>query len=161
MSKPDMHILNHEDVIFFYDYVLSKEDRDIQNRIRLDKLIKKMKLSFEIKISEEKLKKPYPEKPNLLWIINSDEKFEFNKTVIRHLRNAFCHKYISIENDRCKLLDWNQYNKDGKKLEFRSKNITMIGDISYSDLQNLLMEFFSEKSIQKKNKKVKQSKNEK
>ena len=148
MEKPKESVLTKNDILFFYNQCLGKSSNEIKNRIAIDALSCKMKIPITVEFNVSGTYKGEDFMDKIL-IFDSDNKRK-NKKFFQHLRNAFCHKYIEIVNGRCKLLDWNAFG-DNKPKSYANKHITMIGEVDFASLQQLIYAFYSNQS---KNKKV-------
>lgn len=144
MKSPKQYKLNGEEAKFLYINVCSILNEEIKGRINICDFGKKFNIS--VSFAEEGTYKTSD--IELGKIIIYEKPSEQNKSFINHLRNAFCHLYIEINDNICLLQDWNRF-KDGKKENYAYKKVTMIGKVYYSDLKNLLKEFNSERGLKK------------
>lgn len=143
-----LYKLTEEEAKMFYVNACSLLPEEIENRKNITEIAK----NFNISISFHSPGAYRPKDMSLGQIKIFEETSEQNKSFIRHLRNAFCHLYIEIKNDICTFIDWNPYyDANGKKGRFALKRVTMAGKVTYRNLESLLKEFISERSLKNKN----------
>lgn len=144
--KPKSVYLQDKDALYFYNTSIRNCELSIKNRNDITSIANKYNIKIVWKNSGETCNRfTYPCDEIHIY---GESKFR-NKRFFTHLRNAFAHCYIEISDDRCKLLDWNAYEDNGKT-EFRVSKISMIGDVDYSKLKQVIEDFFSDKNILKK-----------
>lgn len=137
MPHTFQHVLNDEDALFFYHYIV-KTPAEIENRKPIHNLACKFGITI---IFESGQYNKYDSTRDCIRIY--DNVRGKNKIFFRHLRNAFAHQNIKISGDRCILLDCDV---------FKNKTITMTGDVKYNKFKTLLDEFFSDANLKPKSK---------
>lgn len=145
--NPRKYKLNKEEALMFYVNACSLLPEEIKNRKNITEIAKKFNISISFLSPGE-----YQPKDMSIGQIKIFEKTsEQNKSFIRNLRNAFCHLYIEIDNNRiCSFIDWNPfYDSNGKNGGFAHKRVTMAGKVAYDDLESLLKEFISDHNLKK------------
>lgn len=141
--KPKESILKEEDVKFFYKNVLSRLSQNISGYNSICSVSKKFgfKVIFVPSQSNCNIHKlPYDK------IIIYDKSVNANEQFLRHIRNAFAHLLIDIDDNggRCKLIDWDKYLSKNHK--YSRNTITMQGDVNYESLKNAIQFLFSDQN---------------
>lgn len=145
MKKPEeFHIVDKEDIYFFYDLVMNQGSKSIKNRKSISSI--SSKYGIEIKIEKAGTSKSIQPVKDSITIFDEDK--SLNERFFSHLRNAFAHCYIEISENRCKFIDWNAYIEN-KKCKFGKNRITLLGDVNYDDFKKMMDEFFSDTSLKK------------
>ena len=146
-EKLKLYKLSEEEVKMFYMNACSLFPEEIENRKNISEITK----NFNLSISFHSPGTYRPKDISLGQIKIFEKTSEQNKSFIRHLRNAFCHLYIEIKDGICSLIDWDPYDSTGKKCGFAYKRVKMVGIVPYKDLESVLKEFISERSLKNKN----------
>ena len=144
-KKLKLYKLTEEEAKMFYVNACSLLPEEIENRKNITEIAK----NFNISISFHSPGGYRPKDLSIGQIKVFEETSEQNKTFIRHLRNAFCHLYIEIKDGICSFIDWDPYDFAGKKCGFAYKRVKMAGIVPYKDLESVLIEFISERSLKK------------
>lgn len=146
-AKPTVNNLsNSEDILYFYNNALAYRRIGIENRKSIINIANKYGIAIKfLNYGECKFFKP---SPNVIAIYDSKEA-GVNKIFFNHLRNAFAHRGIVIEDGRCTMTDWNAF-ENGKKCKYKVGRITMKGDVDYNSFKSTLDEFYDEQSKKKK-----------
>ena len=145
-GKLKLYKLTEEEAKMFYVNACFLLPEEIENRKNITEIAK----NFNISISFHSSGGYRPKDMSLGQIKIFEDTSEQNKSFIRHLRNAFCHLYIEIKNDICTFIDWDPYESTGKKCGFAYKRVKMAGRVPYKDLESVLKEFISERSLKNK-----------
>lgn len=131
--------------IWFYRNFVDVKPNVIQGHLSFNDIIKANNLAIEIKPEQQPCTQSlFTYDTNTITIFKQSK--VRSKALITHIRNAFCHNNIEINNGNIRFFDRLTHFKNGDKItdsKFAFSHITCIGEISIAELQQLMQLFYN------------------
>ena len=130
--KWNSYVLPKNDEIFFYHKVVCKKSNQLIKYSELEELSKSLGINLEYVPWDKNIPNSYTEN-KIVFSGFQDQKKKNTFSFIKHIRNAFCHLNIFVDDEWCYLRDEYENKNDKKK-----KKTTMTGKVKYEKLKSLI-----------------------